>query len=82
MENNLNIESVVSKLIGSISPTGQHSVDLERLENLKEMCELVNTLVTRIDEIGYQNKDSQEASVKEIADYANNFLTETLGIKD
>lgn len=82
MENNLNIESVVSKLIGSISPTGHHSVDLERLENLKEMCELVNTLVTRIDEIGYQNRNSQEKSVKEIADYANNFLTNTLGIKN
>ena len=73
---------IVSKIIGNINPTGKSEVDVERLENLKVMCTLVDDLVTAIDAVSYNNKDSKEHSVKEMSDYANNFLTKKLGIKD
>lgn len=72
---------ITKKLIGNIHPTGQSGLDKERLENLKEMCELVENLKSEIEDIAYRNKDSYESSVKEIGLYADNFLKNTLGIK-
>jgi len=72
---------IIKKLIGSISPCGQSGVDSERFENLKAMCELVNDLVTEIDNVAYRNKDSREHSVKIMAEYSSNFLKSTLGIE-
>jgi hypothetical protein len=72
---------IVQKLIGNIQPLGDSSRDPERFENLKAMCELVNNLVTAIDDVAYQYSESHEYSVKEMGQYADNFLTKTLGIK-
>lgn len=71
---------LIKKVIGSITPIGQSGIDAERLENLKAMCELVNDLVTEIDNVAYRNKDSKEHSVKIMADYAKKFISETLGV--
>lgn len=75
-------EEIVMKIIGRIRPVGETNTDDERFENLKQMCELVNNLVARIDAIGYEFRDSQEFSVKRASDYAKNFLTKTLGITE
>ena len=71
---------IVMKLIGSIQPTGESNTDAQRFENLKELCSLINNLVTEIDDMAYRNKDAYEASVKKASEYAQNFLTNTLGI--
>lgn len=65
---------IVNKLIGDISPCGRSEVDAERLENLKAMCELVDELVISIHDITYIYRHSYEHSVKEIAEYATNFI--------
>lgn len=69
---------VVQKLIGPIKPVGEHHADEKRFENLKAMCELVDKLVTDIDEV-IPNKNRIEASMKRAGEYADNFLT-NLGI--
>lgn len=73
---------VVKKLIGNIRPVGETNEDGRRLENLKLMCELVNDLVTEIDDVHYDFKEMSEHSIKEASDYASNFLTKTLGIEE
>lgn len=73
---------IVMKLIGSIQPAGESNTDAQRFENLKTMCELVNNLITEIDDMAYQNKDAREFSVKRASEYASNFLTKTVGIAE
>lgn len=73
---------IVKKLIGPISPVGKSEVDSERLENLKAFCSLVNEMVTEIDSVSYNYGHSHEHSVKVMANYAETFLSKTLGISD
>lgn len=67
---------IVNKLIGEISPIGKSEVDRERLENLKQLCEVVSNLIKDISFVANSNKHSHEHSVKEIVKYATNFLEE------
>lgn len=76
----LTTKEIVETLIGKIRPVGETNTDTQRFENLKEMCELVNELVSEIDSVSYDFKDSYEHSVKKSSEYAKNFLTEKLGI--
>lgn len=78
----MNYTEIVEKLIGPIRPIGKSEVDSERFENLKEMCELVNNLVQKIDAVEYDNRGAHEYSVKQARDYAGKFLTDTLGISN
>lgn len=78
----LELKEIVMSLIGNINPIGQANTDNDRFENLKDLCELVDDLVCKIDDVYYKNKDSHEFSVKRASDYANKFLTENLGIKE
>lgn len=71
---------IVKKLIGNINPIGKSEVDAERFENLKQMCKLVQDLVVLIDDMEFDNRDAREASVRQAADYAKNFLEKDLGI--
>jgi len=71
---------IVNKLVGRIDPAGDASRDDQYFENLVVMCDLVNELVTQIDNVSYRNKDAYEASVVKAKDYAFNFLTKDLGI--
>ena len=73
---------IVKKLIGNINPIGETNTDDERFENLKEMCVLVNDLITDIDDMAYRNINSHEFSVKRAAQFAHDFLTQTVGISD
>lgn len=76
----LTTKEIVKKLIGEIRPVGETNTDEQRFENLKEICELVNELVSEIDSVSYDFKDSYEHSVKKASEYAKNFLTKELGI--
>lgn len=71
---------IVKKLIGDIQPAGDSSIDPQRLQNLKDMCQLVNELVSDINDVAYRNKNAYQHSIKEMGNYADNFLTTTLGI--
>ena len=73
---------IVLILIGKIEPKGESNEDEKRFENLKTLCTLVNELIIDIDDMAYRNKDSYQHSVKKASDYAQNFLTVTLGIKE
>ena len=73
---------VVKKLIGSINPVGESDTDDDRYESLKEMCVLVDNLITDIGDMAYSNKHSQEYSVKRAVKYASTFLTKTVGIAE
>jgi predicted translin family RNA/ssDNA-binding protein len=72
---------VVKKLIGKINPEGNSAVDYQRFENLKSMCELMDSIHTDIDALAYSYKDCHEASIKKCVDYANEFLNK-IGIKE
>lgn len=83
--NSETITEVVKKLVGEIQPYGASHIGLiddKRFENLKTMCEVVNNLVIEIDRVAYENKDRQEFSMKQMADYASNFMTNTLGVAE
>ena len=71
---------VVRKLTGPINPVGESNCDDARYENLKMLCDLVNSLVTDIDSVAYKNMDKVEYSMKRAGDYAKTFLSKTLGI--
>ncbi|WP_299078038.1 hypothetical protein [uncultured Paraglaciecola sp.] len=73
------VKSLVEKIVGPIEPAGATHVDGERFENLKVMCELVDSLVTEIDGVG-MHKDSHMASVKKAGEYASDFITKNLGV--
>lgn len=45
---------VVKKLVGEIHPIGETNTDDARFENLKEMTELVDKLLTDIDDVAYE----------------------------
>lgn len=77
----MEIKDIVLKLVGDVNPIGETNTDNKRFENLKVLCELVNELVGIIDNVHYSNKDFQEFSIKRASEYANNFLTNNLGIK-
>ena len=72
---------VVKKLIGNIQPYGATHIDEERFENLKQMCELVESLVSEIERVA-DNKDRQEYSMKEMGQYAYKFLNELLQVNE
>jgi hypothetical protein len=76
------VEEIIFKLVGKIQPIGESTTDGMRFENLIMMCDLVNRLVTKIDEVAYDNKDRHEYSMKRAGEYAKDFLTKTLGINE
>ena len=77
----IEIYDVVKKLIGKIRPVGETNTDNKRLENLKEMTELVDKLLIDIDKVACQYKDSHEYSVKQASEFAVKFL-DKIGIKE
>mgnify|MGYP001568997103 CR=1 FL=1 len=70
---------IITKLIGSIDPVGETNTDNERFENLKAQCQLVDELILRIQYVANTNKNKHEHSMKRSGDYADLFLTKTLG---
>jgi hypothetical protein len=71
---------IVNKLIGPIEPVGETETDQKRYENLKAQCELVESLIMNIQYVANSNKDRSEYSMKLAGQYADRFLTNTIGI--
>jgi len=71
---------IIDKLVGRIEPIGDTAIDNERFKNLKVYCELINEMVKRVDDIAYNNMNSNLASKKKAYNYISDFFTNTLGI--
>lgn len=70
----MTIHEVVKKLIGEIAPVGETNTDNARFENLKAMTELVDLLLSDIDNVANENKDRQEFSMKRAGEFASGFF--------
>ena len=75
----MEMHNIVKKLIGKIEPIGDINQDKERLENLKELCSLVDRLLSDIDEIATKYEKSQVTSMRNVGEYASKFYIK-LGI--
>jgi len=53
---------IVMKLVGEIDPISETATDEIRFKNLKVATKLVIDLISKIDDVGYYNKDSHEFS--------------------
>lgn len=72
---------VIKKLIGKIRPVGDASIDPQRLENLKAMCELHAEIHKAIDDVAYDFKYDKQGTVKTCCDFANKYI-DSLGIAE
>lgn len=64
---------IVKKIVGNIHPAGETHIDHDRFDNLKAMCELAEGLLSEIQTVSYE-RNKPEHSVKEMGQYAHNFL--------
>ncbi len=71
----MEIEDIVKKLIGEITPIGCSRRDEDRLKNLREYLTLIEILLAEVAYVS-RYKDSHEHSVKEIGMTAYKFLEE------
>ncbi|MFA5340161.1 MAG: hypothetical protein WC332_00145 [Clostridia bacterium] len=70
----MELYDVVKKLVGEIKPIGETTEDGKRFENLKVMTDMVDQLLTDIDEVA-SGKNRYEYSIKCAGEYADKFLT-------
>lgn len=70
---------VVRTLAGPIHPNGDFE-DEKRYSNLKDLCWVINNLVSSVDIISYKYQNSKQASAKKSSTSAYDFLTKKLGI--
>jgi len=77
----MELKDVVRKLIGKINPVGETNADDQRFENLKAHCELVNDLIIDLWYVS-REKDRNEYSMSRAGKYAEEFLRDTLNIKE
>jgi len=72
----MDIHEIVKKLVGNISPIGETNEDNRRFENLKVMTDLVDSLLSEMDEIVYRKSNNQEFSIKRAVDFIIDFMDE------
>ena len=77
----MTIHEIVQKLVGSIEPVGETNEDDRRFENLQVMTELVDKLLTDIDNVAVYNEHRQEYSRKRAGKFASDFF-DRIGIED
>ena len=69
----MTVYEIVTKLIGPISPTGDHGKDTELLTNLGATIELVDALILDIAEVA-ESSHRHEASIKALGQCAAGFM--------
>lgn len=69
---------IIKNLIGNVNPAGDSAIDTERLERLKELCELTGELLFMLDDIRCKNNFAHQHSIKVMVDYVENFLLHTV----
>lgn len=81
MDKQFTVLEIIENMVGSIRPIGESNEDDRRFENLKIMCELTDSLISKIDEVSFDYRNRMEFSMKRASDYAKEFLTEKIGIQ-
>lgn len=76
----MELYDVVTKLIGPIQPVGETTEDEKRFNNLKEMTDLIDQLLTDVDRVA-SCKNRPEYSMKHAGEFADRFM-DNMGIKD
>lgn len=76
----INHYDVVKKLIGPITPTGERHEDNLRFRNLEDTCDLVDSLLTDIDQLSVY-KDTATGAKARAGQYASNFF-DRIGIEE
>ena len=71
----MELYEVVMKLVGPVQPIGSHGEDMARLENIRNLTELIDRLLYEVDAAAKYAARS-EASMAAIGIHALNFLTE------
>jgi hypothetical protein len=69
----MELYGVVIKLVGPVMPIGETREDEKRLENLKVLCDLIDKLLTDIDDVA-QYSSREEYSMKTAGIYASKFI--------
>ena len=70
----MSLHEVVKKLVGPISPVGETNEDNRRFENLKVTADLVDSLLSEMDDIVYRKSNNQEYSIKRAVDFVIKFM--------
>lgn len=68
------VKEVIKRLVGSIKPIGDSSIDSERQENLEVYGELISFLISEVGDVIYHNKNSLYYSVNNSVDKAIKIL--------
>lgn len=68
------ILEVVKKLAGNINPTGDSSIDGDRLENAKLFIQVLDEMHTMVDGIAFEYKSSPYASEQRIGRVCHDWL--------
>lgn len=76
----MELYDVVTKLIGPIQPIGETTEDEKRFNNLKEMTDLIDQLLTEVDRVA-SCKNISAYSIKHAGEFADKFMR-NLGIQD
>lgn len=71
----MELSEIVKKLVGPIQPVGETTEDCIRLLNIKELTDLVDTILGDISSVA-NNADRQEASMQTIGKHARDFLSD------
>lgn len=71
----MNLTEIVYKLNGEISPVGETNEDNKRIENLNNMIDLIEHLVSDINDVSAHSNNHQ-FSMKRAGDKARNFINE------
>ena len=70
----MELNDIVYRITGKITPLGDSSIDNERYDNLKKICHLVEGIITDIDDMVFINSDAKEASIQRSVEYGSKFL--------
>ena len=65
---------VVRKLVGAIEPVGETTADERRFDNIKELTELVERLLSDINEVAWRYRNNHQYSMKRASRYAQDFI--------
>jgi len=72
-KHDIDIYELVRVLVGPINPVGETNIDNRRLENLKQLTDLVDKLMVDINYVA-ANKDSKLHSIKVAGQHVMQFL--------
>lgn len=75
------LQTIVYKVVGNISPVGETNVDNERFENLQEFVELVHALVWDLHAVSHCT-NNHEYSMKRAGQFAKLALEQLRDVLD